>query len=258
LLDRPDPEQGLVDEPAGASSAANDSLQVVPTNIVSSTHKGIIRTMSARTLPLYRCSSLLEFPSVALLLYPIEMILNIPSSDRTHEGHKRDSSTGRRFLHVVKRTVDSGTVSISQIVWYTNTCLSGSSHVLDMEHNNRHPTHHGVHFPTTLSPHHLYRWYSILCDIVLQLSRTHVPTDPSAMCLRLIKTRVSLCIINYRAKKIHARTSACIDDLLAYLRHYGGSILSSIPTDNKEINAIYIMYSVHHGYFYIGETSTLC
>ena len=114
-----DPEQGSANEPAGATSAANDSLQVVPTNIVSSTHKGIIRTMSARTLPLYRCSSLLEFPTAALLLYPIEMILNIPPSDRTHEGHIRDSSRRRRFLHVIKRTVESGTVSISQIVYVT-------------------------------------------------------------------------------------------------------------------------------------------
>jgi hypothetical protein len=246
--DSPDKAQDLTGTPS-------DSLQVVP-SIASSTHIGKTRTMSARTLPLYRCSSLLEFPTVALLLYPIEMILNIPPSDRTHEDHIRDSSRGRRFLHVIKRTVESGTVSISQIVWYTHTCLLGSSHVLDMEHASRRTTHHGVKFPTSLSPHHLYRWYSILCDIVLHLSKIRVPTDPSIMCLRLIKTRVSLCIINYRAKKSHAHTSACIDSLLAYLRHYSGSILSSIPTDNKEINAIYIMYSVYHGYLYIGETST--
>ena len=56
-----------------------------------------------------------EFP----LLYPIEMILNIPPSDRTHEGHIRDSSRRRRYLHVIKRTVESGTVSISQIVYVT-------------------------------------------------------------------------------------------------------------------------------------------
>ena len=205
--------------------------------------------------PLCDCPSLSIFPSDPLSLYPTPIVFTIPFSNWKHMTSANESKGTKRLMHVIHCTIRTGSITLEQIVWYTTTAIRGSSHILSPIPLHRHPTHHGVNYPDSLSPHHLYRWYVLLSEIVLHMVTTYGPTDPRAMCVCVVKTRISLCILRYRAKKSHTRSCNCVDSLLSYMHAFDGMIINRLPRDTA-INALYIKYSVYNGYCYIGETST--
>ena len=201
------------------------------------------------------CLSLSDFPSHALSIHPTHLRLTIPSSNMTYAPSSRDSIRARSLMHSLDVAIAAGYLSLNLVVKYTCICIQGSSHVLTRSHLDRQPTRHGCYYPLSISPHHLHRWYRILSDIVLDLIGTHGPTDSRVMCICTIKTRVGLCILRYRAKRGHIRSCECIDSLLMYMHTFDGSILNRLPR-NVSINALYVKFSVYHGYCYIGETGT--
>ena len=232
----------------GGSASASDSLQGIGS-------VGIDESVVYST-PFCGCVSLYHFPTDLKLYYDACVLVPIPSNTRVHHASSCDSKGARRFMCLLTNILELGNITLEQIVWYTDTCIRGSMHVLTDTTTPAHSrTYRNCDSSVTLAPYHLYRWHYVLCDIVQNRTVTHGPTDPCVMCISMLKTRVSLCIIRHRAKKSHARTCDVIDTLIKHMHTFHGCIVNKLPR-RTSMNALYIKYSVYNGYCYIGETTT--
>ena len=244
-------KRGRGNSSSSTSTAQLESLQSMVQRAAPTGNEEVRVQRSA----LCDCMSLTDFPTHALSLHTTSFNLSIPCSDMTYVPSPHESQCARGLMHLLDIAIASGSLQLQLVVKYTRICIKGSSHILTHTPLDRQPTCHGCSYPFSVSPFHLHRWYRILSDIVFDLINTHGPTDSRVMCICTIKTRVSLCILLYSAKRCHARSCECVDSLLMYMHTFGGTILNRLPR-NIPINAIYVKFSVYHGYCYIGETST--